>query len=74
MTIEFDWDAARRRRFDAGMAPHGDEDAIIHTRRRWIANADEDTQQRSCPRCTAYKPKCTPTCHACTIETRDRET
>ena len=70
-----DWDAARRRRFDGGMAPHGDEDSIIHTRIRWIANnADPDQQERSCPRCTAYKPKCTPICHACHIETRDTDT
>lgn len=69
MTINFDMNAAIRRDFMSGMDPHGDPDGIIGERRAFIARHPEP--DRFCPRCTASKPRCTPTCRTCHIETRE---
>lgn len=62
-TTAFDQDAARRRRFDGGMDPHGDPDAIIATRRRWVANCDRP--EGFCPRCTNGKAVVETVCRPC---------
>ena len=72
MTIEFDPEAAHRRRFDGGMGAHGSDDDVIAARRRWIPNSDRP--HHFCPRCTAYKGAAGEMCTACTTETRNTET
>lgn len=62
-TPTFDPAAARRRRFDAGMAAHDDVDAIIVTRRRWVANCDRPDQ--FCSVCTGYKGAAASVCRSC---------
>lgn len=62
----FDMDAAIRRRFMAGMDPHGDPAGIVDERRAFIAR--HPRPEGFCPRCTHHKPAAATICRPCTIE------